>query len=134
MDKCRKLILMVCGIISFVLGTIGIFLPLIPTVPLYLLAVCCFANSNEKLHQKLVNAKLYQKHVACFSKKGGVSLNKKIKVVFTTLIIMSIVFLFCPSLIGKICIIVGFLIHCYIMFIYIPTTNNTIDIPEELSS
>ncbi|WP_337833282.1 YbaN family protein [Geoanaerobacter pelophilus] len=46
---------LVCaGIASTALGIIGIFLPLIPTVPLLLLAAACFARSSEKFHQWLL--------------------------------------------------------------------------------
>ncbi|MET0251129.1 MAG: YbaN family protein [Novosphingobium sp.] len=43
------------GIVAFAVGTIGIALPLLPTVPFYLLAAFCFTRSRpewaERLHQ-----------------------------------------------------------------------------------
>ena len=47
-------ILICCGWISIVAGVIGIFLPLVPTVPFLLLAVACFARSSERFHSWLV--------------------------------------------------------------------------------
>lgn len=38
------------GLLSFVLGIIGIVVPLLPTVPFILLAAFCFARSSDKLH------------------------------------------------------------------------------------
>ena len=35
------------------LGTIGIALPILPTVPFYLLTAFCFANSSERLHTRV---------------------------------------------------------------------------------
>ena len=40
------------GFISFLLGTAGIFLPLLPTVPFYMLTLFCFAKGSKKMHQK----------------------------------------------------------------------------------
>lgn len=35
------------GCISFILGSIGIILPLLPTIPFYLLTVYCFSKGQK---------------------------------------------------------------------------------------
>jgi uncharacterized membrane protein YbaN (DUF454 family) len=47
-------VLLAVGFIATVLGVLGIFLPLVPTVPLLLLAAACFARSSERFHRRLV--------------------------------------------------------------------------------
>jgi uncharacterized membrane protein YbaN (DUF454 family) len=47
-------VLISCGWIFTLGGIAGIFLPLVPTVPLLLLAAACFARSSEKFHTWLV--------------------------------------------------------------------------------
>ena len=42
--------LTVIGLASTGLAILGIFLPLLPTVPLLLLAAACFARSSERFH------------------------------------------------------------------------------------
>ncbi len=42
------------GLLSTALGVIGIFVPLLPTVPLLLLAAACFARSSEWFHNWLL--------------------------------------------------------------------------------
>lgn len=45
---------LIAGISAVALGTIGIALPLLPTVPFYLLAAFCFARANRIWEQRLL--------------------------------------------------------------------------------
>ncbi|GCF85414.1 hypothetical protein GSbR_20140 [Geobacter sp. SVR] len=47
-------VLICCGWICVAAGVVGIFLPLVPTVPFLLLAATCFARSSERFHGWLV--------------------------------------------------------------------------------
>ncbi len=49
-----RLTWIVFGWACFALGVIGAFLPLLPTVPLMLLAAFCFARGSDRLHQWLI--------------------------------------------------------------------------------
>lgn len=46
---------MSAGLIAFAVGTIGILLPILPTVPFYLLAAFCFSRSNPVWEQRLLD-------------------------------------------------------------------------------
>jgi len=49
-----KQLLKIMGIGFVGLGFIGIFVPLLPTVPFILLAAACFAKSSPRIHQWLL--------------------------------------------------------------------------------
>lgn len=59
LDAMLKGLLIVVGALSLALGAIGIFLPILPTTPFLLLAAFCFARSSRRLHDYLINHRVF---------------------------------------------------------------------------
>ncbi len=55
MKQVTRTFLLAFGWLSVVFAVLGIFLPLLPTVPLLLLALACFARSSEKFYSWIIN-------------------------------------------------------------------------------
>ncbi len=55
----QKPLLITLGLVFVGLAVLGIFLPVLPTTPLLLLALACFAKSSEKLHSWLLTNKTF---------------------------------------------------------------------------
>ena len=86
----------VAGIISLALGVIGIVLPLLPTTPFLLLAAACFARGSKRLHNWLINHKLFGKYIRNYQEKKGIPLKVKvlaIAVLWATIGVSSYLFL-----------------------------------------
>lgn len=75
------------GGLSLAVGAIGIFLPLLPTVPLLLLAAFCFARSSNRLHGWLLNHPTFGPPIKDWNQNGAI--NQKAKYLATLSVILA---------------------------------------------
>lgn len=61
------------GLLALSVGTAGIVLPLLPTVPFMILAAFCFARSSPKLEARLLNHPKFGTHLVAWREKGAIS-------------------------------------------------------------
>ena len=69
----RRHLYLIAGSISISLGLIGIFLPLLPTVPFMILAAFCFARSSPRLEAKLLDHPHFGPHIRSWRERGAIS-------------------------------------------------------------
>lgn len=74
----KKNIFILFGVIFFILGTIGIVIPLLPTTPFYLLSACLFGKSSERYYKLLLNNKIFGKYIKDYHERKGITLKNKI--------------------------------------------------------
>lgn len=86
--KIKQVLFVTLGCLCLALGTIGVFLPILPTVPFYLLTVFFFAHSSERLHAWFLGTKLYERHLASFARGKGMPMQTKISVMLTLTLLM----------------------------------------------
>lgn len=90
--KLKRLIFLIIGCISLGLGCVGIVLPILPTVPFFLLTVFCFSQSSERLHSWFIGTKLYKNNLESYVKGKGMTWKTKIRIMITVTLLMSIGF------------------------------------------
>ncbi|MDR2293047.1 MAG: YbaN family protein [Prevotellaceae bacterium] len=73
-----KYLLILSGIISLILGILGIFLPVLPTTPFLLLSTALFARSSKRLYNLLLNHKILGKYIQGFLDEKAIPLRIKI--------------------------------------------------------
>lgn len=63
---------LISGFLSLGVGLVGIVLPLVPTVPLILLAAFCFARSSERLHAWLLEHATFGPMITDWAEHGAI--------------------------------------------------------------
>ncbi|MDY6038420.1 MAG: YbaN family protein [Eubacterium sp.] len=108
----KKIFLIVVAFISLLLGTIGIVLPFLPTVPFFMLTAACFTASSDRLSSWFRSTKLYKNNLESFVKQGGMTKNAKIKVMISITVLMGIGFYLMDAVpIGRIVLLIVWLAH-----------------------
>lgn len=77
-NKVLSFLVMILGFISLGLGCVGLVLPILPTVPFFLLTSFCFVRSSEKFNNWFLNSKLYKKHLENFAKHRVMTLKSEL--------------------------------------------------------
>ena len=114
----------VLGCISVVLGTIGIFVPGLPTPPFVLLASWCFYRSSPRLQVWLLQSFLGQ-YIREYRDKGGLTLRKRISIILlrATMVAISTIF-FIKTLPIRIVVWVAGVIGCIVVGFVVPKAKH----------
>jgi uncharacterized membrane protein YbaN (DUF454 family) len=83
-----RYILFAIGWISFVLGIIGILLPVLPTTPFLLLSAACFLRSSPRFYTWLTEHRWWGKYIRYYLNGEGIPL--RIKILITTMLWITI--------------------------------------------
>jgi len=125
----KKIIFIVVGCICLALGTVGVFLPILPTTPFYLVTLYCFARSSKKLEDWFKGTKLYKKHLESFVEKRGMLPQTKASILITVTLLMGLgIFFMARKGIWIPCIILGVVwaVHLIYFLFFVKTIK-----PEE---
>mgnify|MGYP000157644473 FL=1 len=115
-NKALRLLLIMIGWLSVILGVIGIFLPVLPTTPFLLLAAACFARTSPKFYNWLVGHPRLGKYIVYYLEGKGIPLKAKVYTITLIAISMSFTSYLVPVLAVKILLpLVGVLVALYIV-------------------
>ena len=121
MNKIKKYIYIVLGLVSFALGAIGVILPVLPTTPFLLLASFCFAKGSKRFHRWFTETKIYKKHLESFVREKAMTLKQKITLLAFADFMMAFPLILLDNLHVKILLVVLILFKFYYFIFKIKT-------------
>lgn len=116
-NKSFKVFWLILGFLCLALGTIGVFLPVLPTVPFYLVTAFAFAKSSERLHNWFINTKLYKKNLESFVERKAMTLKTKLSILISVTLVMGFgFFMMARKEIWIPCIILAVVWLCHLLY------------------
>ena len=101
-----RFILLICGCLAVAFGVLGIFLPLLPTVPFLLLAAACFSRSSRKLQLWLFNNKYLGHYLHNYLVRKGITEKQLRRSLISMWIAMLVAIYFAPLILVKVLLVI----------------------------
>ena len=77
MKEGLRIFWLILGSLSLACGIVGLFLPIVPTVPFVLLAAFAFSQSSERLHRWLLEHPVLGPPISDWNERGAVGRRAK---------------------------------------------------------
>lgn len=119
MNKLKRGLLIVAGFTLIGLGTVGVFIPVLPTTPLYLLALFCFANSSERIKSWYEKTWFYKRYLANYMQTRSLTVRTKLGICIPVTGMLAVTaFLIDNALVRALIIVLALSMHfCFIFVI-----------------
>lgn len=107
--KIKKIIYIILGTLSLILGAIGIVVPGLPTTAFLLLTAALYVRSSERLYNKLISNRYLGPYILEFQKNKGMTKRLKLQAIGTmwVMITISCVFFIQSTLVVLVVIALG---------------------------
>lgn len=126
----KKILYILLGSFTLILGILGILLPILPTTPFLLLTVFFYSKGSNRIHQWFISTKIYQSKIELFAKEKAMYRRDK----WILLIFVDIVLIISAIIISNIYVtwflVVLDLIKYFYFFKYVKTVPNKLNITQ----
>ncbi len=116
-----KVIFIVLGFVFLGIGAIGVILPVLPTVPLFMLASFCFMRGSKRFHNWFLSTALYKSHLESFYKSRSMTLKTKASILGFASSMLIMAFIVSANIYARIFIGAAFIFKYYYFILKIKT-------------
>ena len=118
---------LVLGFLFLGVGAVGVFFPILPTVPFLLLASVCFGKGSRRVNDWFQRTKLYQNHLADFKKDRSMTMQTKLGILLPVTVLLLLAFFMMHNIYGRITIIVLLIVKYLVFLFWIKTKKASVE-------
>ena len=111
----------IVGTIALVIGAIGLFLPVVPTTPLVILAAACYYRGSDRLHAWILSSRWFGETIKNYQAGRGLTRDTKLRAISMMWVMILIsAWFFVGSLfvrVAIICVAIGVTVY----LVWLPT-------------
>lgn len=115
------------GFLFLGVGAVGVFFPILPTVPFLLLASVCFGKGSRRVNDWFQRTKLYQNHLADFKKDRSMTIQTKLGILIPVTVLLLLAFFMMHNIYGRITIIVLLIVKYLVFLFWIKTKKASVE-------
>ena len=115
------------GFLFLGVGAVGVFFPILPTVPFLLLASVCFGKGSRRVNDWFQSTKLYQNHLADFKKDRSMTMQTKFGILIPVTVLLLLAFFMMHNIYGRITIIVLLIVKYLVFLFWIKTKKASVE-------
>lgn len=78
MGEARRIVYILLGSLFLILGAVGIFIPLLPTTPFWLLTCWFYLRSSEKLYNRAMSNRYFGSYIKGFMVDKAIPIRSKV--------------------------------------------------------
>jgi len=120
-----RALLVSVGFLCVGVGTVGIFMPILPATPFYLLATICFTKGSTRFHRWFTRTKLYKEHFKSFAESRRMTLKAKMLILIPVSVMLLLTCLAVDVLVVRIIISVLLAIKIWYFLFIIKTIQRS---------
>ncbi|MBP1048405.1 YbaN family protein [Enterococcus sp. BWM-S5] len=122
----KKFLFIALGAVTFALGTLGIFLPFLPTTVFYLLTGFFWLRSSDKLYNRFIQSESYQKYVEKPILQKNISTKNMIKMFLAIFIVFLIPCIIVDNLMMRVTMGIVYVTHVVLLTWYLKGKNRSV--------
>lgn len=111
----RKYLYIGMGFLTFSIGTVGIFLPFLPTTLFYLLTGFFWVRSSDRLHQQFVESEKYKQYIEEPLVKKNITNPGMVRMFAMMLFVFAIPFTLTDSMLLRMILVIIYLAHLILL-------------------